>query len=237
MSAPEVAPTPQPESSRGGGAARARRPRKPRGDRPPNTNNNQEAQSDPQSHAQSQLNPQQTQTTRRRGGGGRGRGGRDASLALRPASVAPSSADVSSAEASAVEQGSSRPRQPRRGRGGASARGRENRTVNGRPFGGQLTQDADLQGDAAVFVPGQQSGAQTSSKQPQRQRQQQRRLSKSTAPDIATRTHHDIDNQHYECAICTNEVLRNSKVWSCKTCWTVFHLSCIKKWSSQVDRR
>jgi transcriptional repressor NF-X1 len=58
-----------------------------------------------------------------------------------------------------------------------------------------------------------------------------RRPSKSNAPDIASRTHEDIANGLYECPICTSEVLRNSKVWSCKTCWTVFHLSCIKKWS------
>lgn len=55
---------------------------------------------------------------------------------------------------------------------------------------------------------------------------------KSTAPDIATRTHEDIANGLYECPICTSEVGRNSKVWSCKTCWTVFHLTCIKKWST-----
>lgn len=56
-------------------------------------------------------------------------------------------------------------------------------------------------------------------------------MSKSQAPDIATRTHEDIANSLYECPICTSEVLRNSKIWSCKTCWTVFHMSCIKRWS------
>ena len=55
---------------------------------------------------------------------------------------------------------------------------------------------------------------------------------KSTAPDIATRTHEDILNRVYECPICTNEVDSNSKIWSCETCWTVFHLNCIKKWSA-----
>lgn len=55
---------------------------------------------------------------------------------------------------------------------------------------------------------------------------------KSTAEDIATRTHEDILNGFYECPICTSELGRRSKVWSCKCCWTVFHLSCIKKWSN-----
>ena len=56
-------------------------------------------------------------------------------------------------------------------------------------------------------------------------------LLRSMAPDIATRTHEDIARGVYECAICTNEISRNSKVWSCHTCWTVFHIGCIKKWS------
>lgn len=56
-------------------------------------------------------------------------------------------------------------------------------------------------------------------------------LLRSAAPDIATRTHEDIANGIYECAICTSPVSRNSKVWSCRTCWTVFHIGCIKKWS------
>jgi transcriptional repressor NF-X1 len=58
-----------------------------------------------------------------------------------------------------------------------------------------------------------------------------RRTVRSTAADIATRTHEDIANGLYECPICTGELGRKSRVWSCKFCWTVFHLSCIKKWS------
>lgn len=55
---------------------------------------------------------------------------------------------------------------------------------------------------------------------------------KSTAPDIATRIHEDIAHNLYECPICTSELGRRSRVWSCELCWTVFHLSCIKKWST-----
>ncbi|SPB44811.1 unnamed protein product [Aspergillus niger] len=54
---------------------------------------------------------------------------------------------------------------------------------------------------------------------------------KSTAPDIATRIHEDIAHNLYECPICTSELGKRSRVWSCGLCWTVFHLSCVKKWS------
>ncbi|KAI0191819.1 NF-X1 type zinc finger protein, partial [Xylaria flabelliformis] len=57
-----------------------------------------------------------------------------------------------------------------------------------------------------------------------------RRPSKSSAPDLPTRIHEDISNGQYECVICTNEVLRNSRVWSCSICWTATHMSCVKKW-------
>ncbi|RKF60584.1 FKBP12-associated protein 1-like protein [Erysiphe neolycopersici] len=53
---------------------------------------------------------------------------------------------------------------------------------------------------------------------------------KSQAEDVATRTHEDIKNGQYECLICTDEILSSSKIWSCKTCWSVLHLSCVRHW-------
>lgn len=98
---------------------------------------------------------------------------------------------------------------------------------------------ASLRADAPAFVPGQETPAASSStagrphpRPKQQPRKPPRNVSKSTANDIATRTHEDILNGFYECPICTSELGRRSKVWSCRQCWTVFHLSCIKKWST-----
>ncbi|KAK8925108.1 FKBP12-associated protein 1 [Metarhizium anisopliae] len=55
------------------------------------------------------------------------------------------------------------------------------------------------------------------------------RLPKSTAEDLGTRIHEDIRNFNYECAICTDDVVRTSHVWSCTLCWTVVHLKCVRK--------
>jgi transcriptional repressor NF-X1 len=182
----------------------------------------------------------------RRGRGGyRGRGGAttttaqpmDASLALRPASVAPGT--TSTAPTPTQPSSSNRGSHGRRGgfgRGGR--RGGAQLMVNGqRAFGGQLTSstpagssEGSLAADAPEFVPGQ-PVAPRARPPPVRQAPRPRRMSKSQAPDIATRTHEDITNGQYECVICTNEVLPNSKVWNCKTCWSVLHLSCVKKWS------
>ncbi|KFY34053.1 hypothetical protein V494_07097 [Pseudogymnoascus sp. VKM F-4513 (FW-928)] len=139
--------------------------------------------------------------------------------------------------------------QSNRGRGGRQGqRGGAPRHVmggaGGRAFGGQLTSTggaqangssapASLQADAPAFTPGQTvvPRSSTTHNHPPPNIGRQRRFSKSQAADIATRTHEDILHGLYECPICTSEVLKNSKVWSCKTCWTVFHLSCVKKWA------
>ena len=133
-----------------------------------------------------------------------------------------------------------------RGRGGRGPRSGlgQSRVVQGRLFGGQLTNagtttddtsasaavaGTGLQPDASAFVPGQP----VAQSKALRQTTQHRKVKsvRSNAPDIATRIHEDIDSGLYECAVCTNEIYRNSKVWCCRTCWTVFHLSCVKKWS------
>ncbi|OBU00165.1 FKBP12-associated protein [Pseudogymnoascus verrucosus] len=137
--------------------------------------------------------------------------------------------------------------QSSRGRGGRPGqRGGAPRHVmggaGGRAFGGQLTSAGgasggsaplSLQADAPAFTPGQTVVPRTTAthNHPPPNIGRQRRFSKSQAADIATRTHEDILHGLYECPICTSEVLKNSKVWSCKTCWTVFHLSCVKKWA------
>lgn len=157
----------------------------------------------------------------------------DVAIPIRPAAIPSSNSDSVLAEPSNANRG----RNARRGgfgRGGRRGGAQAQPMVNGqRAFGGQLTSnvppsaEGSLAGDAPEFVPGQPIFQR--SRQPQAPRA--RRMSKSQAPDIATRIHEDITHRHYECAICTNEVLPNSKIWNCKTCWTVLHLSCVKKWS------
>jgi transcriptional repressor NF-X1 len=130
--------------------------------------------------------------------------------------------------------------------------------VGGRSFGGRLTRndedtiehpspslatagngtshDDHLHADAPEFVPGQAPSHGLDSKPSSQPTKKARKpppkiTTKSTAPDLATRTHEDIANGLYECPICTSELGRKSRIWSCGLCWTVFHLSCIKKWS------
>ncbi|KAB8336692.1 hypothetical protein FH972_021002 [Carpinus fangiana] len=173
-------------------------------------------------------------------GGARGRPSVGSQFALRPASVAPSNTASQS-------EGHTQPSQGRARRGRGNNLVRPGRTsgaaIPTRQFGGTLTSGDDgesqngqpsLQAEAREFTPGQtyQAGA---VRPPRKQAPARpRRMSKSSAPDIATRVQEDIDNHQYECPICTSEVLRKSKVWSCHTCWTVFHLHCIKQWASNA---
>ncbi|KXJ95910.1 hypothetical protein Micbo1qcDRAFT_192794 [Microdochium bolleyi] len=139
-------------------------------------------------------------------------------------------------------------RPPRRG-GSNSVGGRQQaRTTIGavpRSFGGHLTTDAgseagdagSLNADAVEFVPGQPVKAGGKKAQPKPKATPTRRMSRSTAPDLPTRIHEDITNGHYECVICTNEVLPNSRIWSCTICWTVTHGTCVGKWyTNQINQ-
>ncbi|KAI1640309.1 hypothetical protein F4809DRAFT_591093 [Biscogniauxia mediterranea] len=128
-------------------------------------------------------------------------------------------------------------------RGGGGLRGQNTMMTAQRPFGGHLTSTpaagasgavgpAVLSADAPVFVPGQPAVTESNKKANQNTPKPVRRASKSVAEDLPTRIHEDINNSQYECVICTNEVLRNSRIWSCTICWTVTHMSCVRKWFS-----
>ncbi|KAK8146563.1 FKBP12-associated protein [Beauveria asiatica] len=93
---------------------------------------------------------------------------------------------------------------------------------------------AGLSVDAPEFVPGQPivPRSRVAKPAPSRPKQTRPKLPKSTASDLATRIHEDINNANYECTVCTDEVLRTSHIWSCTLCWTVVHMKCAKKWHS-----
>lgn len=119
--------------------------------------------------------------------------------------------------------------------------------ATGRRFRGQLTgANPDLRPQATAFIPASVLPPKQNARAASRASQVNssaappattsnhgltKIVSRSTAPDLATRIHEDIAHNTYECAICSNEVGRRSKIWSCNTCWTVFHIGCIKKWS------
>ncbi|KAI2635508.1 hypothetical protein GGS21DRAFT_516219 [Xylaria nigripes] len=127
------------------------------------------------------------------------------------------------------------PRSPRRGRATA-----DRTTIAAtRAFGGHLTIENSIENsvappaldpNASVFVPGQPFAKPSPEIKAHAHPKFAPRASRSTASDLPTRIHEDISNRLYECVICTNEVLPNSRIWSCSICWTVTHMSCVKKW-------
>ncbi|ETS87641.1 hypothetical protein PFICI_01469 [Pestalotiopsis fici W106-1] len=200
---------------------------------------------------------------RSRGGRGGGRGGRSRGGAQNTstgqqnppseASPAPGATQPPRAEGNTPGQAHSGrgPRRTRNARRGGANSGHRTTFGAQRAFGGQLTTEsqreegeqgtnASLDVGANDFVPGQSThevrntpGDSVANGKTQRER----RDSKSTAPDLPTRIHEDITYGQYECVICTNEVLSNSKIWSCTICWTVVHMSCVKKWYTNQTKK
>ncbi|KAH6651091.1 hypothetical protein F5144DRAFT_617760 [Chaetomium tenue] len=202
----------------------------------------------------------------RKGQSRRPRGLASSGEASEPGPVQPASAIVATpavavavAPAPAPEAGN-QPGRGRRGQGGSrggsrrggSRRGTGQRSVVVSHRGGRRPPSPHRQGGnngprpnlsatAAEFVPGQpiqSSGAEPSESGPRTIPVSEEFTAKSTAPDLTTRIHEDIDRCQYECVICTGEVLRTSEMWSCSICWTTIHLFCAQQWyTSQLQLR
>ncbi|EFY87775.1 hypothetical protein J3459_003979 [Metarhizium acridum] len=137
------------------------------------------------------------------------------------------------------------PRQAGRG----SARHDAPRSFAHRSFGGHLTGATGEAGDSPVsaapslsadapeFVPGKPLVTRSKSTKSKASAKPQVRLPKSAADNLGTRIHEDISNFNYECAICTDDVVRTSHVWSCTLCWTVVHLKCVRKWHDNQKKQ
>lgn len=52
-------------------------------------------------------------------------------------------------------------------------------------------------------------------------------------PDLGEILKQEIEDEEYVCLICTSEIGISSKVWSCKTCYRVYDVDCIKSWSQR----
>ncbi|KAI2618885.1 hypothetical protein GGR54DRAFT_604948 [Hypoxylon sp. NC1633] len=205
-----------------------------------------------------------SQSRGRRAGDRRGRGsqnhnrggGRVAENQVLPTDTQGSQGStLSPARAGAAPNANSRGGRGQRGHRGSPRRSRENGSSStlGRPrtFGSHLTTNAEdeesdpasaaaLNANASEFIPGQPPQVEQSDGSNRRQQAKRsnhrRKAERSTAEDLPTRIHEDIINGQYECVICTNEVLPNSKVWSCSICWTAIHMSCVNIWFSSQTR-
>ena len=46
-----------------------------------------------------------------------------------------------------------------------------------------------------------------------------------------------LSDGSYECMICTEDVTVKDQIWSCQTCYHVFHIKCIKKWATSANAK
>ncbi|KAK3394244.1 hypothetical protein B0H63DRAFT_426179 [Podospora didyma] len=135
----------------------------------------------------------------------------------------------------------------RRGRGGQRSIVVSHRAPGGphpddRAASSAAAAAAALSAGAPEFIPGQPvapSSVQPKAAAPAKRKASKpvpRVMPKSSAADLPTRIHEDIQNGQYECVICTGEIVRTSRIWSCSICWTVAHLHCVRKWHTNQTK-
>lgn len=54
-------------------------------------------------------------------------------------------------------------------------------------------------------------------------------ISNSDLP-LRERLERDLGHQKYTCAICMDTIKRHQLIWSCRECFVVLHLFCMKEW-------
>ncbi|MED6207812.1 hypothetical protein PIB30_039188 [Stylosanthes scabra] len=57
------------------------------------------------------------------------------------------------------------------------------------------------------------------------------RLRDSSLPQLVQEIQEKLMKGTVECMICYDMVRRSAPVWSCSSCYSIFHLNCIKKWA------
>ena len=63
---------------------------------------------------------------------------------------------------------------------------------------------------------------------------------KMIIPEHTRNLINDLLHNKVECMVCNDTVKKNQPVWSCSTCFTIFHLKCIDEWikkKNNLDRK
>ncbi|KAI8834100.1 hypothetical protein BC829DRAFT_75975 [Chytridium lagenaria] len=58
-------------------------------------------------------------------------------------------------------------------------------------------------------------------------------LVKPTGASLRDRLERELSEEIYDCIICFQSILRSEVLWTCQTCWGMFHLSCAEEWSEK----
>ena len=66
---------------------------------------------------------------------------------------------------------------------------------------------------------------------PRNQRNRRRGSAPSVLPSLVQEIQEKLVKGGVECMICYDMVRRSSPIWSCCSCYSIFHLHCIKKWA------
>lgn len=58
----------------------------------------------------------------------------------------------------------------------------------------------------------------------------------SASPQLTQEISDDLVSGRYECAVCSEPIGRQHELWSCRCCYGVFHLPCIRFWADSLTK-
>eukprot|EP01138_Halocafeteria_seosinensis_P012933 gb/GECG01013211.1/.p1 GENE.gb/GECG01013211.1/~~gb/GECG01013211.1/.p1 ORF type:complete len:295 (+),score=38.87 gb/GECG01013211.1/:1-885(+) len=114
---------------------------------------------------------------------------------------------------------------PSRHRGGNKSKGQVSRVLT--------VDEVDSRGDGgAVASATAQYTEQSKSKRPLQSRQ-----TTSNQPLHNNDISKELNEESYECLVCTEYVRRKDPIWHCQHCYRILHLGCLKRWRSKCGAK
>ncbi|CAJ0573103.1 unnamed protein product, partial [Mesorhabditis spiculigera] len=128
-----------------------------------------------------------------------------------------------------------------------SSRGRRGSFFQGNWHQGQMVQQRNgpnpfhFDPSAPEFVPGQpMRGPKTPKhnkprKYPPRERAPSPEIPDAPNQDQREKLIYQLQQESLDCTICLNKVRKRDRIWSCSTCYNIFHLPCMRTWGNSTE--
>ncbi|CAJ0568288.1 unnamed protein product, partial [Mesorhabditis spiculigera] len=122
-----------------------------------------------------------------------------------------------------------------------SSRGRRGSFFQGNWHQGQMVQQRNgpnpfhFDPSAPEFVPGQPMRGPKTPKHNKPRKYPPRERAASPKSRMRRIKINELQQESLDCTICLNKVRKRDRIWSCSTCYNIFHLPCMRTWGNSTE--